>query len=431
MTERRGIVQAIGLAAVLALAAASARADILYVGSESVGRDVNKINSAGAVSVFANLPPGSFFPQGLAFDVSGNLFAADNNADKIFMITPTGTLSLFRSLPTGSFPLGLAYDGSGDLYVANNGAHQINKISPAGTLSLFATLPIGSDSEGLAFDSSGNLYTADGNTDQIRKITPSGTVSLFATLPAGSAPLGLAFDDIGNLYAANLATDSISKITPGGAVSLFATLPVNWQPIGLAFDTTGNLYAAGVGAKINKITPNGTVSYFASGTSTLTYIAVTDDTGHPLAVPPATLLGDYNRNGTVDAADYTLWRDGLGSVYNQFDYQIWKSHFGEMSGGSLARATGSVPEPAAIILLTFALPALARTGRRKVVANSRTKGDNVLTAPALGPLDGFCRRPGHCRQGPFGLWLVFCSVRVFWRTHLTWATAPSAPAIGC
>jgi hypothetical protein len=55
-----------------------------------------------------------------------------------------------------------------------------------------------------------------------------------------------------------------------------------------------------------------------------------------------TLYGDYNDNGTVDAADYTVWRDHLGSSYSlpnrdpsasgnvgTNDYSIWKSNFGQ------------------------------------------------------------------------------------------------------
>jgi hypothetical protein len=55
------------------------------------------------------------------------------------------------------------------------------------------------------------------------------------------------------------------------------------------------------------------------------------------------VLGDYNRNGTVDAADYTVWRDTLGAsvtpylgadgngngTIDQADYDVWKAHFNE------------------------------------------------------------------------------------------------------
>jgi hypothetical protein len=70
--------------------------------------------------------------------------------------------------------------------------------------------------------------------------------------------------------------------------------------------------------------------------------------------------GDYNQDGVVDAADYTVWRDTLGSttdlrangddtgnshgVIDVADFAIWKEHFGEFvnqAGG----ASLQVPEP--------------------------------------------------------------------------------------
>ena len=55
----------------------------------------------------------------------------------------------------------------------------------------------------------------------------------------------------------------------------------------------------------------------------------------------AELPWDYNKNGVVDAADYTVWRDSVGQtgpglaadyngdqVVNQKDYDAWRFHFG-------------------------------------------------------------------------------------------------------
>jgi hypothetical protein len=83
------------------------------------------------------------------------------------------------------------------------------------------------------------------------------------------------------------------------------------------------------------------------------------------AVQP--LAGDYNGNGVVDAADYTVWRDALGQhvlnfsgadgdgdgVIDEGDYAVWKENFGA-TGGSGAVAA-SVPEPSSLLLavLTF------------------------------------------------------------------------------
>ncbi len=76
------------------------------------------------------------------------------------------------------------------------------------------------------------------------------------------------------------------------------------------------------------------------------------------------LIGDYNGNGVVDAADYTVWRDTLGQMgmdlaadgdhdhqIDDDDYDIWKSHFGNLAGsGANAHSLTSVPEPESLIL---------------------------------------------------------------------------------
>jgi hypothetical protein len=78
------------------------------------------------------------------------------------------------------------------------------------------------------------------------------------------------------------------------------------------------------------------------------------------------LPGDYNRDGVVDAADYTIWRDTLGStidlrangdntgasagVIDQADYAFWKSRFGNRVGSG-AGGAAAVPEPASLLLL--------------------------------------------------------------------------------
>jgi GH35 family endo-1,4-beta-xylanase len=82
------------------------------------------------------------------------------------------------------------------------------------------------------------------------------------------------------------------------------------------------------------------------------------DTLYSIVLAP----GDYNGDGTVDAADYTVWRDSVGSVsdlradgngdelIDEADYAIWKSYFGATySLGS--GATANVPEPASAVLL--------------------------------------------------------------------------------
>jgi hypothetical protein len=78
------------------------------------------------------------------------------------------------------------------------------------------------------------------------------------------------------------------------------------------------------------------------------------------------LPGDYNNNGTVDAADYVLWRNNPTSLPNegaspgvvdQEDYNFWRTQFGKTSAGSGAAlvAAGGVPEPGGILLAVVGL----------------------------------------------------------------------------
>ncbi|MCA9239380.1 MAG: hypothetical protein KDA37_04235, partial [Planctomycetales bacterium] len=61
----------------------------------------------------------------------------------------------------------------------------------------------------------------------------------------------------------------------------------------------------------------------------------------------AGLPGDFNNDGAVDAADYTVWRDGLGAAYTNTDYQVWRDNYGATAGSP---AAATAPEPAAVVL---------------------------------------------------------------------------------
>jgi hypothetical protein len=73
--------------------------------------------------------------------------------------------------------------------------------------------------------------------------------------------------------------------------------------------------------------------------------------------------GDYNNNGTVDAADYALWRKGgplanevdTPGTVNSADYTEWRSRFGNPAGnGASSVANTAVPEPSSLMLLIVA-----------------------------------------------------------------------------
>jgi MYXO-CTERM domain-containing protein len=116
------------------------------------------------------------------------LYVSESN-NTIQSFTPGSVASTFAS--TGlSNPAGLAFDGSGNLYAANFGNNTIEKFTPGGVASTFASTGL-SLPEGLAFDGSGNLYAVNAGNGTIEEFTPGGVASTFATTTA--APRFLAF----------------------------------------------------------------------------------------------------------------------------------------------------------------------------------------------------------------------------------------------
>lgn len=73
--------------------------------------------------------------------------------------------------------------------------------------------------------------------------------------------------------------------------------------------------------------------------------------------------GDFNGDLTVDAADYTIWRDGRESnFYTAADYNVWRNNFGQVY--SAVVAAGAVPEPASLVLVIGAVVMMARRLRK-------------------------------------------------------------------
>ena len=74
--------------------------------------------------------------------------------------------------------------------------------------------------------------------------------------------------------------------------------------------------------------------------------------------------GDYSDDGTVDAADYVVWRKTDGT---RPGYDTWRTHFGETFGsGSGASANATVPEPATLVMLIMAAAASIPLRRRRI-----------------------------------------------------------------
>jgi hypothetical protein len=104
----------------------------------------------------------------------------------------------------------------------------------------------------------------------------------------------------------------------------------------------------------------------ADATGQVVGYAYENQLGHAIAAgdigTPVGVTGDYNNDGIVNAADYTVWRDHLGQAFslpnrdssnsgnvNSADYTAWVNHFGQHAGAG-AFAGAGVPEPSSLLL---------------------------------------------------------------------------------
>ncbi len=254
-----------------------------------------------------------YIPKGVAVDGAGNVYVADTFNDTIREITPAGVVTTLAGTPgkagstdgTGSaalfdWPTGVAVDVEGNVYVADDLNSTIRKITPAGVVTTLAGSAgtygskdgTGGQAQfsgptGVAVDLQGDVYVADQGNDTIREITPAGVVTTLAGTPGktgstdgtGSAalfngPAGVAVDPQGNVYVADTSNDTIRKITPARVVSTLAGVsgtlghndgPANaaefWWPRGVAADAMGNVYVADTyNGLIREVTSAGVVT---------------------------------------------------------------------------------------------------------------------------------------------------------------------------
>jgi GH25 family lysozyme M1 (1,4-beta-N-acetylmuramidase) len=116
------------------------------------------------------------------------------------------------------------------------------------------------------------------------------------------------------------------------------------------------------------------LQFFGAGQATLYLDSIAHNPMGSL-MPQGTLPGDFNGDGVVNLADYTVWRDQLGTqsesglAYNgdgsgmvdAGDYAMWKTHLGTSTSGAIS--TIAVPEGTSGVLVTLLL-AMAPWARR-------------------------------------------------------------------
>jgi len=129
------------------------------------------------------------------------------------------------------------------------------------------------------------------------------------------------FDGVGGSFQSMSAPDgeNLGELDPTGVgIALNAGASINLGAVGGTLD---DLEFSFILAGVGQVSRVGFVKYLNAG-----------------------LPGDFNHDGSVNAADYVVWRKIDGSPGN---YDLWRENFGNSmpGGGASAAVTPAVPEP--------------------------------------------------------------------------------------
>lgn len=237
--------------------------------------------------------------SGIAFDVSGHLYFSESGNYRVRKIDTKGIITTVAGRGSKGFsgdgeqalsaelnhPAGIALDVSGNIYIADQNNARIRKVDTKGIITTVAggggaipgdggmatSAQLGGPSA-IAFDSLGNLIFADAYNPRIRKIDSNGILTTIAgdgshgstgdggkaTSAKFSSPQGIIFDSSDNLYIADSLNNRIRKVDTNGNITTVsgngvigfsgdggdAVNAVLNYPTGVAFDSSGNLYIA-------------------------------------------------------------------------------------------------------------------------------------------------------------------------------------------
>ena len=209
----------------------------------SVSGNITTIGGTSAGYLDGNVLVAQFnHPEDMAADDSGNVFVADYMNHRIRKIDASGNVTTIAGASAGfsdgngnsatfNSPQGICWDLDGDLILADMSNHAIRKITTTGSVTTVA----GSGSAGFAdgtvqnakfngphdvkVGSDGTIYVVDHSNAKIRKIGMDGNVSTLANV---NSPNMLSVDRNGFIYVSDHSKHLIYKITPEGVVSTIA-----------------------------------------------------------------------------------------------------------------------------------------------------------------------------------------------------------------
>jgi hypothetical protein len=285
-----------------------------------------------------------------------------------------GDLLWSEPLP-GAFLTNASADGLGNVFIAGQGNQQtadVYKYDSLGNLVWSAEYDtsayLSSVGRRVSADDLGNVYsaghTATGNLGTrngvfLAKHDAEGELQWFRQLDSVTQA-EISADDSGNVY---LVGNNFPRSDEQYLVKYNAAGELLWTSQLLPYGEEGGSIAG--------IAAAGSSNVYLSG-NTL------NDLGGPnignsdaFVAKFGEVPGDFNDDGSVDAADYVVWRKGFSSgAYTEDDNSTWRRNFGAPAAGAAAGVASSngalAPEPAgaALGLLGLACFAMQRTATR-------------------------------------------------------------------
>ena len=237
--------------------AADVRGNVYVSLVEPVG-EIRKIGPTGAQSVLAHFPGPGFGPLGLAVDAAGNLYVAVASFEAatrgVYRVLPDGTTERLPGTDQILFPNGVAVDPRGNVYATDSISGAVWRIQPGGSAEVWIqdVLLEGNGAVGLGFPLGANgialarkVITVS-NTENARIVRvpvlpdgSAGTPSVLAEGPELFGSDGIAVSVLGNTYVAVNPQSTLLRVDSDGSITTLATAADGLNnPASLAFGTS-------------------------------------------------------------------------------------------------------------------------------------------------------------------------------------------------
>ena len=251
----------------------------------SPGSMVSAEAAPASLPVVTTFTPGDF-PESLAVDAGGNLYASLGFLGEVVKVTPGGQQQPLASVDVGNGLItGLAFDSAGDLYVADATFEAsptppgVFRIDTGGKVTRVATLPAESFPNGLAFHD-GYLDISDSDLGAIWRLTPGGAATLWLQDPLLAPKQSIGANGVAfwrdSLYVAVADSGAIVRVPVdvagnAGRPVVIAQANLLRTADGIAFDVHGNLYITVNANRLVLLTPDGALTQLAAKNKGLVY----------------------------------------------------------------------------------------------------------------------------------------------------------------